>query len=58
MVRTDDVDDYDSFPAKLVGEWTLTNLTSVENLSLPTLVSLLSGEDKHDHDADNGDKTC
>ena len=38
-------------PAKLVGGWTLTSLTSVENLSLPTRASLLSGDD----DDDDGD---
>ena len=46
----DDKDDHDfSSSAKLVGEWMPTNLTSAENLSLPTLASLLSGEDDHDH---------
>ena len=52
----DEKDDHDfSSSAKLVGEWMPTNLTSAENLSLPTLASLLSGEDDHDHDHDHGD---
>ena len=52
----DEKDDHDfSSSAKLVGGWMPTILTSAENLSLPTLVSLLSGDHDHDHDHDHDD---